>query len=100
MHKIDQCLHLMDDIASNYGNILNFSFFWKDIHDFGMCKDEKCDVGRFVKRLIKNIKSSRLVDQKKEFFIHHCLQGEGICFSLLELYLDRNFSADFIECFK
>ena len=67
MDKIDQYLHLIDDIASSYGKILNFSFFCKDIHDFAMRNDENCDVGRFVKGLIKNIKSTRLEDQKKNF---------------------------------
>ena len=37
------------------------------------------------------------MDQKKGYFIYHCLNGEDVCFSLLKLYLDKKFYADFIE---
>ena len=67
MDKIDQCLHLMDDIASCFKKAFNFRFFCKNSHDFGGCKDQNGDVKLFVEKLIKNIKSNRLVQQKKKF---------------------------------
>ena len=62
MEKIDQCLHLMDDISFCYGKILYFSFFCKNIHDFSECKNQDCEVGKFVKKLIDNIKSTHLME--------------------------------------
>ena len=82
MDKIDQYLYLIDDIASIYGKILNFSFFGQNFHNVSMCKNENCDVGNFVKRLIKNIRFNHLIDQKKkkDYFVYHCLNAEDICF--------------------
>ena len=81
MDKIDQYLYLIDDIASIYGKILNFSFFCQNFHNVSMCKNENCDVGNFVKRLIKNIRFNHLIDQKKKkyYFVYHFLNAEDIC---------------------
>ena len=57
-------------------------------------------MGNFVKGLIRNIRSCRLMDQKKGYFIYHCLNAEDVCFLLLKLYLDKSFYADFIEHFR
>ena len=40
------------------------------------------------------------MDQKKGYFIYHCLNAEDVCFLLLKLYLDKSFYADFIEHFR
>ena len=78
MEKTDQCFHLMDGIGSCYGKVLNFSFFCKNVHHFARCKAQNCDVGKFVKKLIDNIKSTCLMDQKKNFSIRHRLEREDI----------------------
>ena len=38
--------------------------------------------------------------KKKDYFIHHFLNDKDVCFSLLELYIDKKFYVDFIEHFK
>ena len=66
-----------------------------------MCKNENCDVGNFVKRLIKNIRFNHLIDQKKKkiiLFIIVLMQKTFV--SLLELYLDKKIYVNFMECFK
>ena len=101
MDKIDQYLYLIDDIASIYEKILNFSFFCQNFHNVSMCKNENCDVGNFVKRLIKNIRFNHLIDQKKKkiiLFIIVLMQKTFV--SLLELYLDKKIYVNFMECFK
>ena len=38
--------------------------------------------------------------EKKDYFVHHCLNTEDACFLLLELYIDKKIYVDFVEHFK
>ena len=67
MNRVDQCLHLIDDIADCYGIALHFSFFCRRIHNFGCCQDLNCDVRLFIETLIDNIRSKCLMEEKKRF---------------------------------
>ena len=61
MDRIDESLYVLDQI-------LYFSFFCKNIHDFSMCENQNCNVRVFVKKLISNIKSTQPMEEKKDFF--------------------------------
>ena len=69
------------------------------MHNFSDCQDPNCDVHLFIERLVNNIKSKRLMDEKKDFFMGYYLRNEGICFSLLEFYVDRGFFVDLMDTF-
>ena len=99
MNRIDQSLYLLDDIVQCYGKVLRYIFVCQRIYNFVGCKDLNCRVKLFIEVLIDNVKSRRLMEEKNDFFSRYCLWNEDICFSLLDIYVDRIFYVTLMDSF-
>ena len=47
--------------------------------------------------LVKNAKSIKLMERKKDFFKQHCLEWKDVFFSLLEICVDKDFYVEWEE---
>ena len=91
MDKIDRYFHLLEERSCSLGNILDFTFFCQEFHEFSGCELENCQTNFIIEMLVQNTKANKLTKTKSKNFKLHSLEWKDVFLFLLEKYVDKVF---------